>query len=35
MSIKTKPITLLLPDNKDKNYVLNILDTPGHPNFIA
>ncbi len=35
MTIKTKPIALLLPDHKDKSYILNVLDTPGHPNFIA
>lgn len=35
MSIKATPITLLLPDFKDKNYVLNIVDTPGHPNFLG
>lgn len=35
MSIKAKPISLLLPDFKDKSYVFNIMDTPGHPNFIA
>lgn len=35
MTIKTKPITLLLPDFKDKSYILNIIDTPGHPNFLA
>lgn len=35
ISIKTKPITLMLPDFKDKNYILNIMDTPGHPNFVG
>ena len=35
MTIKTKLISILMPDLKDKSYVLNILDTPGHPNFIA
>lgn len=35
MSIKASPITLLLPDFKQKNYAFNIIDTPGHPNFIA
>lgn len=33
MTIKAKPISLLLPDFKEKSYVLNIIDTPGHPNF--
>ncbi len=35
MTIKMKPITLLLPDFKDKNYVINVIDSPGHPNFLA
>lgn len=35
MTIKSKAISLLLPDFKDKSYVLNILDTPGHTNFIG
>lgn len=35
MTIKMKSISLLLPDFKDKNYVLNLIDTPGHPNFIG
>lgn len=35
MTIKAKPISLLLPDFKEKSYVLNIIDTPGHPNFIG
>jgi 116 kDa U5 small nuclear ribonucleoprotein component len=28
-SIKAVPITLLLPDVKQKNYLMNIFDTPG------
>lgn len=35
MTIKTKSISLMLPDFKDKNYVFNFLDTPGHPNFLG
>jgi U5 small nuclear ribonucleoprotein component len=34
MTIKTAAITLMLPTTKDKSYILNILDTPGHTNFI-
>jgi U5 small nuclear ribonucleoprotein component len=26
---------LLLPDFNEKHYVLNIIDTPGHPNFLG
>ena len=25
----------MLPDFKDKNYIFNILDSPGHSNFIG
>lgn len=35
MTIKMKPITLLLPDFKDKSFILNVIDTPGHPNFLG
>ena len=35
MTIKAKPITLLLPDLNEKSYILNMIDTPGHPNFIG
>lgn len=34
MSIKSKPITLVLPNHKDKSFLINIVDTPGHPNFV-
>lgn len=26
-------MSLVLPDFRDKSYMLNIFDTPGHPNF--
>lgn len=29
------PISLLLTDFSEKHYALNIIDTPGHPNFIG
>lgn len=29
VSIKASPVTLLLPDVKGKNYLMNIFDTPG------
>lgn len=32
-SIKCTPFTMLLPNTKGKNYVLNMIDTPGHVNF--
>ena len=35
MTIKMKTLSLLLPDFKDKNYVINIVDTPGHPNLVG
>ena len=33
MSIKCSPVTLVLQDSGEKNYLFNIMDTPGHPNF--
>lgn len=33
LSIKSTPMSLVLPDFRDKSYLLNIFDTPGHPNF--
>lgn len=33
VSIKATPITLILPDIKEKSYLMNIFDTPGHVNF--
>lgn len=32
-SIKATPVTLLLSDIKQKSYLMNIFDTPGHVNF--
>ncbi|KAN0040587.1 hypothetical protein ACTA71_008924 [Dictyostelium dimigraforme] len=34
ISIKSTPMSLVLPNSKDKSYLINILDTPGHPNFL-
>ena len=33
ISIKANPFQVLLEDTRDKNYVFNVIDTPGHPNF--
>ena len=33
-SIKTQPMSLLLPSSKGTSYVFHLLDTPGHVNFI-
>lgn len=33
VSIKSTPITLVLPDIKQKSFLMNIFDTPGHVNF--
>ena len=33
LSIKAKPISLVLQDSREKSYLLNLMDTPGHPNF--
>jgi U5 small nuclear ribonucleoprotein component len=34
ISIKACPMSLILPNTKGKNYLVNIIDTPGHPNFV-
>ncbi|KAG0742649.1 hypothetical protein G6F57_010562 [Rhizopus arrhizus] len=34
VSLKSMPMTLVLQDLKEKSYLVNILDTPGHTNFI-
>lgn len=33
VSIKSTPVTLVLQDVKDKSYLMNVFDTPGHVNF--
>ena len=33
MSIKSTPMTMLLPDTAGKSHLLNVMDTPGHVNF--
>lgn len=33
ISLKCSPLTVLLPDSRDKSYMFNIMDTPGHPCF--
>ena len=33
ISIKSAPVTLLLPNLKGKSHVFNLIDTPGHVNF--
>lgn len=34
ISIKAKAACMLLPDTQGKSFGLNIIDTPGHPNFL-
>lgn len=34
ISLKAAPFQILLKDSKDKSFVYNIIDTPGHPDFI-
>ncbi|KAI6251551.1 Pre-mRNA-splicing factor cwf10 [Erysiphe necator] len=34
ISVKASPMTLVLHSTKDKSYLFNILDTPGHVNFV-
>lgn len=33
VSIKSSPVTLVVPDVRNKSYLLNLFDTPGHVNF--
>lgn len=33
VSIKSMPVTLVLQDVRDKSYLMNVFDTPGHVNF--
>jgi U5 small nuclear ribonucleoprotein component len=33
ISLKCRPMTLLLPNSYEKSYLFNVMDTPGHTNF--
>lgn len=33
LTIKSIPMTFLLPDRKGKSFLMNLMDTPGHCNF--
>ena len=33
LSIKSTPMSLLLHDTRDKHFLVNVMDTPGHVNF--
>jgi U5 small nuclear ribonucleoprotein component len=33
ISLKSTPMSLVLPDSRDKSFLINLFDTPGHPNF--
>lgn len=33
MSLKASTLTVLLPDSREKNFLVNVVDTPGHPCF--
>ncbi|KAL4940496.1 hypothetical protein BDV06DRAFT_213412 [Aspergillus oleicola] len=34
LSIKAAPMSLVLPSSKEKSHLFNIIDTPGHVNFV-
>eukprot|EP00730_Choanoeca_flexa_P018120 TRINITY_DN8794_c0_g1_i2.p1 TRINITY_DN8794_c0_g1~~TRINITY_DN8794_c0_g1_i2.p1 ORF type:complete len:993 (+),score=308.44 TRINITY_DN8794_c0_g1_i2:53-3031(+) len=34
LSIKSTPMTFVLPDTRGKSHLVNVMDTPGHVNFI-
>ena len=33
MSLKSSPFSVILPDSREKSYLFNFIDTPGHPNL--
>lgn len=33
ISLKSSPVSVLLQDSREKNYLFNFMDTPGHPGF--
>jgi 116 kDa U5 small nuclear ribonucleoprotein component len=33
VSVRCTPMSLVLPSSRGKSHVLNVVDTPGHPNF--
>ncbi|KAK3090695.1 hypothetical protein FSP39_013824 [Pinctada imbricata] len=33
VSIKSTPVTMVLPDSRNKSFLMNVYDTPGHVNF--
>jgi U5 small nuclear ribonucleoprotein component len=33
LSIKASPMSLLLPDSREKSFLIHLMDTPGHINF--
>lgn len=33
VSIKSTPVTMVLPDTRNKSFLMNVFDTPGHVNF--
>ncbi|GAA5977414.1 hypothetical protein JCM10908_004971 [Rhodotorula pacifica] len=34
ISLKSSPMSLVLPNTKGKSYLVNLVDTPGHSNFV-
>ncbi|WFD02227.1 hypothetical protein MOBT1_000908 [Malassezia obtusa] len=34
LSIRCAPMSLVLPTTREKSYLVNLIDTPGHPNFV-
>lgn len=34
MSIRCTPMSLVMRTTRDKSYLVNVVDTPGHPNFV-
>jgi U5 small nuclear ribonucleoprotein component len=34
ISLKSTPMSLVLPSTRGKSYLVNLIDTPGHSNFV-
>lgn len=34
ISIKSSPMSLVLPNTRGKSHLINLIDTPGHVNFV-
>lgn len=35
LSLKSTPMTLVLPDSREKSYLVNLMDSPGREHFLC